>query len=110
MKRVTFLVVAIVFVMIAATSAFSQVPKRIQLARGAASSVVLGTLNGYNDKRTFVIKLRRGQTLTTESAGDNHITVDIKPPRGARYEADLAADCHDRHRVPRSAPADGSIT
>ncbi len=110
MKRIAFSFVAIAFVMIATSSAFSQAQKRIEFARGATSAVATGSLNGYNDKRTFVIKVRRGQTLTTESAGANHITVDIKPPRGARYEADLAADCHDRHRVKPTSPGDYIIT
>ena len=110
MKRITFLFAATAFVMLATSSAFSQAQKRIVFARGVTSTVATGTLNGYNDTRTFVIKVRRGQTLTTESAGNNHITVDIKAPRGARYEADLAADCHDRHRVPRTAPGDYIIT
>jgi len=106
MKRITFSFAAIALVMIAASSAFSQAQKRIEFARGEASTVVTGSLNGYNDQRTFVIKVRRGQTLTTESAGTNHITVSIKPPRGARYEADLAANCNDQHRVRRTSPGD----
>ena len=110
MRRIKLFFGVTAFVMIAASSAFSQAQKRIELARGATSTIVTGTLNGYNDKQTYVIKVRRGQTLTTESAGDNHITVDIKPPRGARYEADLAADCHDRHRAPRTAAGDYIIT
>ena len=110
MKRITFLFVATALVMIAASSAFSQAQKRIDFARGATSTIVTGTLNGYNDRRTYVVKLRRGQTLTTESAGTNYITVDIKPPRGASYDADLAADCHDRHRAARTAAGDYIIT
>ena len=108
MNRTTFSFVAIAFIVLAASMAFSQ--KRIEFAHGATSTVVTGTLNGYNDKRTFVIKVRRGQTLTTESVGKNYITVDIKPPRGARYEADLAANCHDEHRIRPTAPGDYIIT
>lgn len=108
MKRITFSFAAIAFVMLAGSAAYSQ--KRIEFARGATSSVVTGTLNGYNDKRTFVIKVRRGQTLTTDSVGDNYITVSIKPPRGARYEADLAANCNNEHRVRPTAAGDYIIT
>jgi hypothetical protein len=110
MKRITISLAAIALVMIATASAYSQAQKRIEFTRGATSTVVTGSLNGYNDKRIFVIKVRRGQTLTTESVGDNYITVAIKPPRGARYEADLAANCHDDHRVRPTAPGDYIIT
>lgn len=96
--------------MLAGASAFSQAAKRIEFARGATSAVVTGSLNGYNEKRTFVIKVRRGQTLTTDSVGTNYITVSIKPPRGARYEADLAANCNDEHRVRPTAAGDYIIT
>lgn len=108
MKRITFLFAAIAFVMLAASTAFSQ--KRIEFPRGATSTVVTGTLNGYTDKRTFAIKVRRGQTLTTDSVGNNPITVTIKPPRGARYEADLSANCNNEHRVRPTAAGDYIIT
>ncbi|MEQ1643421.1 MAG: hypothetical protein ABL959_08280 [Pyrinomonadaceae bacterium] len=108
MKRITFSFAAIAFVMLAAYEGYSQ--KRIEFARGATSSIVTGTLSGYNDRRTFVIKVRRGQTLTTDSVGTNYITVSIKPPRGARYEADLAANCNDEHRVRPTAAGDYVIT
>ncbi len=108
MKWIPLSFAAIAFVMIAGSAAYSQ--KRIEFARGATSSIVTGTLNGYNDKRTFVIKVRRGQTLTTDSVGTNYITVSIKPPRGARYEADLAANCNNEHRVRPTAPGDYIIT
>lgn len=108
MKRITFSFAAMAFVMLAASEGYSQ--KRIEFARGATSSIVTGTLNGYNDKRTFVIKVRRGQTLTTDSVGTNYITVSIKPPRGARYEADLAANCNDEHRVRPTTAGDYIIT
>ncbi len=108
MKRITYSFAAAAFVMLAGSAAYSQ--KRIEFVRGATSAVVTGTLNGYNDKRTFVIKVRRGQTLTTDSVGANHITISIKPPRGARYEADLAANCNDEHRVRPTAAGDYVIT
>jgi hypothetical protein len=108
MKRITVSFAAIAFVMLAASEGYSQ--KRIEFARGATSSVVTGTLNGYNDKRIFVIKVRGGQTLTTDSVGTNYITVSIKPPLGARYEADLAANCNNEHRVRPTAPGDYIIT
>ena len=110
MKRITFLLAATALLMISASFAFSQAQKRIEFARGATSTVVTGSLSSYNDKRIFVIKVRRGQTLTTESIGKNYITVDIKPPRGARYDADLSANCHDDHRVRPTAPGDYIIT
>jgi hypothetical protein len=108
MTRLGLLIATVALIMIAASSTMAQ--KRIEFTRGATSAVVTGTLNGYNDKRVFVVNVRRGQTLTTESAGKNYITVVIKPPRGARYTADLAANCHDEHRVRPTAAGDYIIT
>lgn len=108
MKRIACFFAVVVWMTIAAGSVSAQ--KRIEIPRGAKSTIVTGTLNGYNDKRTFVISVRRGQTLTTESVGSNYITVAIKPPRGARYDADLAANCNNEHRVRPTAPGDYIIT
>jgi len=44
----------------------AQAASRVRFAGGAVSAVAAGSLNGYKDKRTFVIKVRAGQTLTTE--------------------------------------------
>lgn len=100
--------------MAAALAAFSAAAhaqtQRIKFARGATSAVVSGTLKSYKSKRTFVIRVRAGQTLTTEQAGGNAITVEIKPPAGSTWEPDMAADCHDRHEVSPTDAGDYFLT
>ncbi|MBX3281928.1 MAG: hypothetical protein KF756_05565 [Acidobacteria bacterium] len=85
-------------------------PTRIKFARGATEKIVSGTLSSYRSKRTFVIRVREGQTLTTESTGDNAITISITPPKGSNYDQDMAADCHDRNDVSPTAAGDYIIT
>lgn len=85
-------------------------PTRIKFARGATEKTVTGTLSSYRSARTFVIRVRKGQTLTTESTGDNAITISITPPKGSHYDQDMAADCHDRNEVTPTAAGDYVIT
>ena len=98
----------------AAIAAFSAVvfgqSQRIKFARGATSAVVSGSLNSYKSKRTFVIRVRAGQKLTTAQVGNNYITVDIKPPAGSTWEPDMAADCHNRHEVEPTDAGDYILT
>lgn len=85
-------------------------PTRIKFARGATEKSVTGTLSSYKSARTFVIRVRKDQTLTTESTGDNAITISITPPKGSHYDQDMAADCHDRNEVTPTAAGDYVIT
>lgn len=85
-------------------------PTRIKFARGATEKTVTGTLSSWKSKRTFVIRVRKGQTLTTENTGDNYITISVKPPKGSHYYQDMAADCHDRNDVEPTAAGDYVIT
>lgn len=107
----TTLRILIIAAAIAALSAvaFGQ-SQRIKFARGATSAVISGSLNGYKSKRTFVIRVRSGQKLTTAQVGNNAITVDIKPPAGSTWEPDMAADCHNRHEVEPTDAGDYILT
>jgi hypothetical protein len=82
---------------------------RIKFKHGATSAVVKGKLSGYNSHKTFVIRVRSGQTLTTSNAGAHYITVEITAPPGSTYEPDLAADCHDHQIVTPTAAGDYKI-
>ena len=89
--------------------ASAQNATRINFARGARSAVVTGSLRGYRDFRTYIIRVRKGQKMTTQSIGSHHITIDIKAPPGSSYDPDLAADCHDRHTVEPTSAGDYRI-
>lgn len=110
MKKLILIAFAFVLLPICSAAVSAQSATRIHLDRGVKSTIVSGTLNGYKSHRTFVIHVRRGQTLKTESAGKNYITVSIVAPAGSTYEQDMAADCHDRNEVSPTAAGDYKIT
>jgi len=110
MKKLALFAAILGVLAFASTDAAAQKPTRITFAKGATEKVVTGSMTGYSSKRVFVIKVKAGQTLTTENAGDNYITIDIKAPRGSTYEPDLAANCHDQHEVTPTAAGDYVIT
>ena len=105
---VALFAVAVVFAL--SSIAFGQRAQRITFAKGKTSATVTGTLSSYKSKRTFVIRVRKGQTLTTENTGSKSITISIKAPPGSTYEQDMAADCHDRNEVNPTAAGDYRIT
>ena len=109
MKTLVKLLIAVAVTIVFSTIAFGQ-NTRITFNKGATSKVVTGTLKSYKSKRTFVIKVKKGQTLTTENVGKNHITIGIDAPKGSTYEQDMAADCHDRNEVKPTAAGDYKIT
>ena len=88
----------------------SSAQTRINFARGATSAVVSGTLKGYKDHKTYVIRVRKGQSLSTESIGKNHITIIVKAPPGSHFEQDMAADCHDQNDVSPTVSGEYRLT
>ncbi len=110
MKKLALVMFAFVLLSICSVAVSAQKATRITFRHGAASAVVTGMLNGYKSHRTFVIRVRKGQTLTTESAGKNYITIGVEPPPGSTYEQDMAADCHDRNEVSPTTAGDYKIT
>lgn len=110
MKKLILIAFALVLLAAFSTAAFGQRATRITFKKGARSATVSGYLAGYKSHRTFVIRVRRGQTMTTENAGKNYITVSIEAPPGSTYEQDMAADCHDRNEVAPTAAGDYKIT
>lgn len=105
-----FAVIALMTFAFTATTYAQKHPTRIKFARGATEKTVSGTLSSWKAKRTFVIRVRKGQVLTTENTGDNSITISVTPPKGSHYEQDMAADCHDRNEVNPTAAGDYIIT
>lgn len=101
--------IAASFLCILAASASAQRPTRITFARGTTTKVVTGTLNGYGSHREYVIRVKKGQTLTTEAVR-NFITIGVEAPPGSSYEQDMAADCHDKNEVSPTARGDYRIT
>lgn len=109
MRKILIGMFAGVLFLLGSTPVNAQGSTRITMSPGIKTKIVAGTLNGYRAHRTFVIRLRRGQRLMTENVGKNRVTVSITPPFGSTYEPDLAADCHDRNDVTRTAAGDYKI-
>jgi hypothetical protein len=109
MKKLTLGMIAAVLFLTFTVAASAQRPIRITFARGATTKVVTGTLNGYRSHRTYVIYVKKGQTLTTEAI-KNYITIGVEAPLGSTYEQDMAADCHDKNEVSPTARGDYKIT
>ncbi len=108
MKKLILIAFAFVMLSICSVAASAQVT-RIHFARGATSKVITGTLSGWKSHRTYVIHVKKGQTLTTESV-KNSITIGVEAPPGSTYEQDMAADCHDKNEVNPTARGDYRIT
>jgi hypothetical protein len=109
MKKTLIILAMGIFMGLSSSSVWAQKVTRITFARGASSAVVTGSLKGYRDSKTYLIRVRKGQKMTTENIGSHHITLDITAPAGSTYEPDLAADCHDRHTVEPTAKGDYRI-
>ncbi|MEP6944811.1 MAG: hypothetical protein ABJA02_02755 [Acidobacteriota bacterium] len=108
----TFILATLAFLVLSAgaVSVSAQKATRISFKRGSTTAIVTGTLSSYRSHRVFVIRVRRGQTLTTKNAGNSYITVSVEPPPGSTYEQDMAADCHDRNEVSPTAAGDYLIS
>ena len=109
MKRLFLIVFTFSLISICSAAVSAQASKRITFAKGATSKIVTGTVNSYKSVRTFVIHVKKGQTLTTESV-DSLITIGVEAPPGSTYEQDMAADCHDHNEVNPTAAGDYKIT
>src|SRR5690349_12585099 len=81
MKKLITILSALLITAFSVSIAAAQRSSRITFRRGGRSAVVSGTLNGYRGKRNYVIRVRPGQTLSTEQIGDRHdITIYIQSP------------------------------
>jgi hypothetical protein len=88
----------------------AQRPTRIRFARGATSATITGTLRGYKDGKTFAIRVRRGQTLSTTQIDDRHdITIFIQSPSGEAV-GDSDASCNNRREITPTGSGDYKLT
>jgi hypothetical protein len=97
---ITILIVAALATFAIESPAFAQKPTRITFKPGARSAVVSGTLSNYDSVRKFVIRVRKGQRLTTEPIGTaNPVSIWITSPDGSSFGDDLDISCHARREV-----------
>jgi hypothetical protein len=104
----SFVRILIVVAYIAAPAITSEAQTRIQFRRGTYSSVVSGTLHNWNERRTFVLKVRSGQTLKTERVGNRYIKIFVRDPIG-EIVGDSDASCNDRREISPTIAGDYKI-
>ena len=108
------LLIVSVFVLLAfgATNVFAQKAQRITFKRGAKQAVATGNLYSYKGKKVFVIRVRRGQTLTTaqirSNSSNRYISVSITAPNGEDV-SDSDASCNNRKEVTPTVAGDYRI-
>lgn len=86
--------------------------QRIDFVKGATEAIASGTLNNYDDSKTFVIKVEKGQTLRTEQdkpdSSLHSVTVNITDPSGAGV-GDSDASCNNRREITPTVAGDYKI-
>ena len=112
MKHLRILVV-LVFVFLVSTEVWSQKATRINFSKNATATTISGNLKSYADKKVFVIKVRRGQTLTAEQiiskTSTNYVTVSIKDTSGETV-GDEDASCNSSQEAAPTVADDYTIT
>ncbi len=110
MRKIFYALTVAAFLLVAATFAFSQ--QRIKFRSGARAATVNGNLYSYKSRKVFVIRVRRGQTLSTEQikpdASNRYITVSIKAPNG-EIVGDSDASCNNRKEIAPTRAGDYRI-
>lgn len=112
MKNIALAIFTIALLFAPFTELQAQTGKRISFARGATSAVVSGKLKGFQDKAVYVIKLKAGQTFSTEQikseASTQYITLSITDPSGEQV-GDMDASCNNRFEIKPTVAGDYKI-
>jgi hypothetical protein len=83
---------------------------RVNFAPGATSAVVTGQLNGFNSRRVFLIRVRRGQRLRVEQIGSAHpVSTTLEDPAGEDV-SDMDASCNSHKDVSPTRRGDYTLT
>lgn len=112
MRNALALTFAALLLCLTASDVSAQAEKRIRFKRVAVSAVVTGKLSGYDDKKTFVIRVNAGQTLSTEqirgATSNRYITILITGPNGEPV-GDSDASCNNRREITPTVAGDYRI-
>lgn len=103
---------AAILTLAATNNSSAQTFTRIKFAKGAVSKVVSGTLNGFNDRKIFKIKVRAGQTLSFEQVASENdqrpVTISLKDPSG-EDATDMDASCNNRKAITPTIAGDYTL-
>ncbi len=112
MRKSLMILAILIFSAFGANEIFAQKAQRLYFKRGAKQLIATGNLSGYKSKKVFFIRVRAGQTLTTEQfksdASTHYITVNIKAPNG-EYIGDSDLSCNNRKEVTPTIAGDYRI-
>lgn len=113
MKKYLRVLFVLLIVVVASTVTFAQKATRISFYKKATAATVSSSLRGFKDKKVFVIKVSKGQTLNIEQIKAESslrlISVSIKSPSGAdATDADIS--CNSRKTVSPTEAGDYTIT
>ncbi len=103
-------IVLVLLLGVASAVVSSQTPTRIKFSRGSVKAKVSGTLNSYRSMRVYVLRVRAGQTLTTEQIGSSarRVTIFVKDPNGNDV-GDSDASCNNRREISPTEAGDYTI-
>jgi hypothetical protein len=108
-RGTTYLLAAILAIsLIAAVGVSAQT--RVNFRRGMTTIVFTGKLSNYNQKRVFVVRVLRGQSMKIRDVGNNAVSIWVQGPPHSGYQQDLAADCHGRSDVSPTVAGDYKLT
>lgn len=84
--------------------------ERIKFASGAVSATVTGKLSGFDDEKSYVLGVGKGQKLTVEQVNDdaNYTTVGVIAPNGEEA-GDMVANCNNHSEIPKTSAGDYTI-
>ena len=110
LRAITFTALLFAGILICTADAAAQAPTRITFARGTTSTVVSGTMRGANSKRTYVIKVRAGQTMKIEQLGNGSrpLTILLTDANGDDA-GDMDLSCHNRYNISPTVAGDYTL-
>ncbi len=113
MKKLFFpisLALTILILPIAALGQKAQ-PERIYFKKGARETYVYGEMNGYRDRKTYIIRVRKGQTMSINNETDNNygtVSLEIADPRG-EDATNASVNCNSNKTVSPTRAGDYTI-
>lgn len=86
---------------------------RIEFYKKSTTATVSSSLRGFKDKKVYVIRVKKGQTLSTEQlkpdSSAQYISVSITSPSG-KAVGDSDASCNNRREIEDTETGDYRIT
>jgi len=102
--RLSFLALVVI---LAASAASPGQTKRVKFRRGDVSAEAAGMLSSYLTVRTYIVRVREGQTLHLEQVGVDGglITIKVIDPNGDPA-GDADASCNNRREISQTIRGD----